>query len=126
MGLLGIDFGEKRVGVASTDESGVFALPRMVLPNDEHLLNHVLKLLKKFGAEKIIMGESKNLDGTPNPINKDINKFAEDLRAAGVEVVLHNEVFTSQEAERLQGKNSMIDASAAAIILKSYIDTYNR
>ena len=123
MKLMSIDFGSKRVGIASTDDSGEFALPRMVLPNDENLLKMILNFIDENKIEKIIIGESKNLKGEANPILEDIIKFADTLGEAGKEVVLHPEVYTSMEAQQIQGKGVLNDASAAAIILKSYIDS---
>jgi putative holliday junction resolvase len=122
MRIIGIDYGEKRVGIASTDESGEFALPRMVLDNDENLFIEIEKLATREDVKKIILGESKKLDGKDNLISKDIEKFRTELLGRGFEVIMHPEIFTSLEAERIQGKGDMIDASAAAIILKSYID----
>jgi len=127
MRLMAIDYGEKRVGIASTDETGDFALPRAVWPNDETLVDKILKLRVEEGIEKIIIGESRNLDGSPNPIQKDIDNLTSELTKHGVEVVSHPEIFTTLEARRLQGQTQMTDASAAALILKSFIDTmYNR
>jgi putative holliday junction resolvase len=122
MRLIGIDYGEKRVGIASTDESGEFALPRAVLSNDESLFSEIEKIAEKENVRTIILGESKKLDGGDNLITGDIEKFKNELEARRFEVIMHTEVFTSLEAERIQGKGEMIDASAAAIILKSYID----
>jgi len=130
---MAIDYGHKRVGIASTDETGDFALPRAVWPNDETLVDKILKLQVEEQIEKIIIGESRNLDGSPNPIQKEINNLKSELikrlpaQAGGVEVVSHPEVFTTIEARQLQGQTEMTDASAAALILKSFIDTmYNR
>jgi len=125
MKLLCIDYGGKRVGLASTDEAGEFALPRMVLPNDDQLLNTVVNFIQENSIERVVIGESKNLDGTRNPILDDAEKFGKLLEEEEVEVVFHPEIYSSIEADRLQGQNSMRDASAAAIILKSYIDTQN-
>ncbi len=125
MKLLAIDYGAKRVGVASTDDSGEFALPRVVLPNDGNLLSEIIKLIYEGEIERVIVGESKNLDGKHNPIFSEIEKFVASLVDRGVEVVLHPEIYTSMEADRLQGQNDMRDASAAALILKSYIDCRN-
>lgn len=122
MRLIGIDYGEKRAGIASTDESGEFALPRTVLPNDDKLISAVLKLKEKEGAEAVVIGESKNLDGTANPILEKILSFKSELEGLGVKVHLHPEVFTTMEARQLQGNTEMTDASAASLILKSYID----
>ena len=124
---MAIDYGEKRVGIASTDETGDFALPRAVWPNDETLVDKILKLKVEEQIEKIIIGESRNLDGSPNPIQKEIDNLKSEIAKRGVEIVSHPEVFTTLEARRLQGQTEMTDASAAALILKSFIDTmYNR
>lgn len=119
---MAIDYGEKRVGLASTDESGEFALPRLTLPNDERLIEEIIRFKKELGAGKIILGESKNLKNEPNEIMKKVEKLKSDLEALGCEVVLHPEIFTTVEARRLQGQTPLTDASAAALILKSYID----
>ena len=125
MKLLAVDYGAKRVGIASTDDAGEFAIPRMVLINDADLLKTVTNLAKENNINKIIIGESKNLDGTPNPILAEAIRFSESLKEEGFEVAFHPEMYTSMEADRLQGQNSMRDASAASLILKSYIDTQN-
>lgn len=122
MKLMSLDFGEKRVGVASTDESGQFALPRMVLPNDSLLLEKIIAFKDEEGIDKIIMGQSDNLKGEPNLIMDAANKFRSELESRGVEVEMHPELFTTMEARQIQGQTSMTDASAAALILKSYID----
>lgn len=124
---MAIDYGTKRVGLALTDESGQFALPYAVWPNDSDLLEKILELKDREGSEKIIMGESKDFKGSDNPIQKDIEEFKRKIEERGVEVVLHPEIFTTVEARQLQGQTKMTDASAAALILKSFIDTvYNK
>ena len=125
MRVIALDYGHKKVGVASTDESGVFALPRAVWPNDKHLLEKVLELKEKERVEKIIIGESKNFDNNPNPIAEKVNKFKEELERREVKVELHPEIFTTVEARQIQGNNEMTDASAAALILKNYIETHS-
>ena len=122
--LMAIDYGEKRVGIASTDDSGRFALPRFVWPNDKDLLEKILKFKNDEGIDKIVIGESNNLSGEANPIQKDIEKFKARLEELGVKTLFHPEVFTTMEARRLQGQTEMTDASAAALILKSFLDTH--
>lgn len=121
--LMGIDYGAKRVGIASTDESGEFALPRIVLANDESLLDEVLKIIRSEGIQRVVFGDSRNYSGQENPIMVRAKEFAKQVEASGVKVDFHPEVLSSMEADQLQGQNEMRDASAAAIILKSYIDT---
>lgn len=120
---MSIDFGEKRVGIASTDESGAFALPRAVWPNDAHLEKKVLDFARENEIERVVVGESRNLDGAPNPILTHAKAFAEKLSAEGFDVVFHPEVLTTREARQIQGNTAMTDASAASLILKNYIDS---
>lgn len=123
MRLMAIDFGEKRVGIASTDETGDFAIPRVVLPNDENLINEVTRLADDWQTERIVVGESKNFKGEANAIDEEAKNFARSLESLGKSVEFHPELLTSLEATRLQGENDMLDASAASLILKSYIDS---
>jgi RNase H-fold protein (predicted Holliday junction resolvase) len=121
--LMALDYGSKRVGIASTNETGEYALPRAVWPNDKHLITKIIEFKAENNIEKVIIGESKNLKQQANKIQHQILGLKEELEKEGIEVVLHPEIYTSLEAERLQGRHELIDASAAALILKSYIDS---
>ncbi|MGB3922038.1 MAG: RuvX/YqgF family protein [Minisyncoccia bacterium] len=122
MRLMAIDYGSKRVGIASTDETGRFALPRAVWPNDDKLLDKILEFKEKEGVEKIVIGESKNFKGGPNPIQKEIEEFKKTLEALGISAVYHPEIMTTVEARRIQGNTEFTDASAAALILRNFLD----
>ncbi len=120
---MGIDFGKKRVGVALSDEAGNFALPHSVLANDTQLVDRLKALCTEQKVSEIVMGESKNFQQQANPIMKAALLFKMELeKATGLSVHLEPEFMTSAEAEHLQGKNAMLDASAAALILKSFLD----
>ncbi len=127
MKLMALDFGEKRVGVASTDDSGEFALPRLTLPNDAELLDKVLEFKNREGIGRVVIGESKNYSGEANKIMSAVHNFKKELEERGVEVVFQPEILTTMEARQIQGQTELTDASAAALILKSYIDSgYNK
>jgi putative Holliday junction resolvase len=123
---LGIDFGSKRIGLSVSDEAGDFAFPLEVLPNSEKALTQILQICKEKNIGEIVIGDSENFQMQKNEIMKEIALFAEKLREiSGLPISFHPEFMTSQEAERLQGKNNMLDASAAAIILKSFLEIKN-
>lgn len=126
MRYLGIDYGSKRVGVAVSDESAKFALPLTVLPNGAGLIEAVDRLAKENSAQQIVIGESRKYDMTANPIQKDIAEFKQRLDGRGYATHLEPEFMTSQQAEREQGKHAKIDASAAALILQSFLDKLPR
>jgi len=122
MRILGIDYGSKRVGIACSDEAGQFAMPLITLNNSQKLIKEVADLAHKNQAQEIVMGESKNYKGEANTILPESLNFKMDLEKEGFVVHLEPEFMTSANAERFQGKNDMLDASAAALILQSFLD----
>jgi putative Holliday junction resolvase len=126
MRYLGIDFGSKRVGLAISDEEGNFAFPLKVLENSESIVRDIIDICRENNIGEIVVGESRDFSQKENKIMEEIKPFVERLKEdSGLIVNMHPEFLTSQEAERLQGKNDMHDASAAAIILKSFLDLKN-
>jgi len=122
MRILGIDYGTKRIGVAVSDESGKFALPGVVVKNSDVALKEVIEIARQHEAKEIVVGESRNYKQQPNAIFAEADAFKKKLEKAGFAVYLELEFMTSVQAERFQGKNEMSDASAAALILQSYLD----
>jgi putative Holliday junction resolvase len=118
---LGIDFGTKRVGLALSDEDGVIALPHAVLPNDSRLLREVVRIARERNA-LVVMGESKDYQMRDNPIMAEAREFARELEKSDLAVYWHPEFMTSVEATRTTGKNASVDASAAAVMLQSFLE----
>lgn len=125
MRYLGIDFGEKRVGIAVSDEEGKFAFPNVVLANDQNLMKNIMDVCMKNTVEVVVMGESRDYQGQINNIMWKIQGFKKQLETIGFKVVYEPEFMTSVQASQVTGKNDMSDASAAAIILQSYLDKNN-
>jgi len=119
---MGIDYGSKRVGIALTDEGGVMAFPHGVLPNDTHLQKTIENLISEKEVAEIVIGHSLDREGNPNAIHTAVEGLMMDLTLSVViPIHLQPEQYTTQEAVRLQGRNDQVDASAAAIILNSYL-----
>ena len=126
MRLLGIDYGTKNVGIALGDSEHKMAFPKTVLKSDKMLIISLSKLCKRENIEKIVLGESRDYQGKENKVMPRVRELKVLLEEeTGLPVVFEPEFMTSAEAEHLQGKNKMIDASAAALILKSYLDKNN-
>lgn len=124
MKILGIDYGTKRIGLALTDDEGFMAFPHSTIQNDNKILENFEKVIKENDVEAIIIGESKNYKMEDNLIMEDILNLKKVLeKEFDIEVDLHPEVLTSVQAEKIQGKNDKSDASAASIILQSYLDS---
>lgn len=120
--IMGIDYGSKRVGLALSDPSLKFAMPLSVVSNDPELLAKVQKIAVDNEVKEIVIGESKDYKGNANPILLDSLEFKAKLESLGFVVYFEPEFMTSVQAERLQGKTDLLDASAAALILQSYLD----
>lgn len=130
MRYLGVDYGVKRVGVAVSDERARLAFPEAVISNrgSEAAAEEVAKIAEKKGAGAIVIGRSLAYDRTENPMMAEVRLFAEALRrlAPSLQIFYEDETLTSAEAARLQGEEAKLDASAAALILKSYIERLSR
>lgn len=123
MRYLGIDYGGKRVGAAISDESGKIAFPHAVLENNRDLVAKVLAIVQEKNIGAIVLGESRNFRGEVNVIMEKITPFQKELEeTSGLPVFWEKEFMTTQAAERIQGAHKGIDASAAALILQSYLD----
>jgi putative holliday junction resolvase len=122
MKYLGIDYGTKRIGVAVSDDNHTLAFPLAVVETGPNALTEIAELLEKNRAEKIVLGESRNFKNEPNPLQEDIEQFKKDLEElTKLSVVFEPEFMTSALAAR-EGETKNIDASAAALILQSYLD----
>jgi putative Holliday junction resolvase len=120
---MGIDYGTKRVGVALTDESGAMAFPEGVLPNDTGLCDALAGLARARDVAEIVIGHSLDKNGQPNVLDAAVRAFITDLTlATGLPIHLEPEQYTTQAALREQGRTPATDASAAALILQSYLD----
>ncbi|MBI4091346.1 Holliday junction resolvase RuvX [candidate division WWE3 bacterium] len=123
MRFLGIDYGTKRVGLALSDEYGKIAFPHSVLKNSRDFLSELSEIVKKEGVKAIVFGESLDYKRKENPIMKDVRKLKERIeKELKIRVYLEPEILTSAEARRARGRHDLIDASAAAIILQSFLE----
>lgn len=122
MRYMGIDFGTKKVGVALSDESGQMAFPEAVFSNDKDLFQTICNLITTKGVEEVVIGHSLDRTGKPNEVHALVEEFMTDLTLElGLPIHLEPEQYTTQAAIREQGRTDKTDASAAAIILNSYL-----
>ena len=129
---LGLDFGEKRVGVAVSDALGIAASPVEVIEgkSPEDVVRRIAWLAKDRGAGVLVVGLPINMDGTPHKAAATIRARAEACaRATGLPVEYVDERLTTVEAGRrlweagLTHKNrkERVDRVAAALILQSWM-----
>ena len=123
MKYLGIDYGEKRVGIAFSDIEGKVAFPKIVLENNTKLIQKISDLCKESKIDIIVIGESKNYKGEDNKISPKIISFKRELISSiKLPIFLEPEFMSSMQVEKTFGKTDMLDASAAAIILQTFMD----
>lgn len=122
MRKMGIDYGTKRIGIALTDDQGLMAFPHTVLTHSKDVLKEIVAIIESEGVDEVVIGHSLNREGQPNEVHAQVEELIGDLTLqVGLPVHLQPEQYTTQEAIRFQGKKADTDASAAAIILNSYI-----
>lgn len=119
---MAVDFGIKKVGIALSDQEQHFAFPHTVVRRED-ALEAVCGAAKSHDVVAIVFGESKNFSGEDNPVQKSVASFAEKVgRKTGLPIYFEPEFYTTREAARIVGERDMIDAAAAAVILRSFIE----
>lgn len=120
---LGIDYGTKKIGLALSDEEGDFAFPLVVVPNDKKTLDTIAHICADKGVTQVVIGRSLNYKREENPLMTRVRAFVSTLtERTGLPVAYEEEVLTTREAAREMGKSAETDASAAAIILRTYLE----
>ena len=136
MRALGVDPGEKYLGVAVSDESGLIARPLTTLRHTARDADaaRIITLVQEQAAGTIVVGYALDGDGKPGPQARHAEKLAAALRElTQLPVLLHDESFSSQEAAeslRAAGKTrrarrEQIHSAAAAALLQSYLDAHS-
>ena len=138
MRILGLDVGERRVGIAISDPTGTVVRPLQTLMRGsrEQDWAAITALVAEHDVELIVVGQPLSLDGTVGPQARRIARYADALAEhVSIPVVPWDERFTTAKAKEIifqsRGKKKRrrarvegtIDAIAAAVILQSYLDS---
>ena len=134
MRILGLDHGTKRIGVALSDELKMIAQPLEFIPAEPFpdFLERLKQILREREVELILVGLPRNMDGSYGPAALKVQEFVAVLRdTVGVPVRTWDERLTSAQANRFlvaanvrrQDRKEMVDKTAAAILLQSYLDS---
>jgi putative holliday junction resolvase len=135
--VLGVDLGSRRIGVALSDPDGRVATPHTVIERSGDLVaDHrtILARAREAGASRVVVGLPLSLSGDVGPAARAVLGEVDSLRAlAGGEVTVetHDERLTTVIAERgmraagasPRARRRNVDASAAAVMLQSYLET---
>lgn len=130
--IVGIDFGDARTGLAVCDKLEMMASEAGCVSADSYkkTLDAVAEAVKNLRAERIVVGNPKNMNGTEGPRSAKCQAFARELAdATGIEVVLYDERLTTVSAHKILSENNVrgkkrkatVDALSARLILEDYL-----
>ncbi len=130
--IMSVDLGKARTGIAVSDSSESFAFPKTVITeyNSEKLIDKISVLSAQLGAELIVVGNPKNMDGSEGWRAQECKEIAEKIEEkSGKKIVLWDErcttvsAHTTLNATNTRGKKrkNVVDAVAAVIILEDYL-----
>jgi putative Holliday junction resolvase len=131
--ILAVDYGEKRIGLAVSDELGITASPLMTLARqgDDETVRQIAQLASKLRVTQIVVGLPRRTDAQEGEMERKVKAFAEKLRQAiSVPVVLFDERFTTRIAEQVlleadlsrRKRKQVRDRLAAVILLQSFLE----
>ena len=137
MRILGLDYGEKRIGVALCDELGLTAQPvtTIIRKSWRRDVEAIATLIRTYDVEKIVIGFPLRLDGTEGIQCEKVVRFARRLEAAlNIPVIRWDETLSTKEAEEILARSGVpprkrrdvVDRLAASLILQSYLDTLSK
>ncbi|MFP5318954.1 MAG: Holliday junction resolvase RuvX [Acidimicrobiia bacterium] len=134
MRAVGIDLGERRIGVAVSDSGGVLAVPHSTVSRSgDETEDHaaLARIVEETGAERVVIGLPLSLDGSRGPAARKVLAEATAIEAAvGVPVELYDERFTTVSAARSlagsglssRARRRVVDEAAATVLLQSWLD----
>ncbi len=135
MRVLAVDPGEKRLGLALSDPTGVIANPLSVLKHVGRLLDAaaIVQIAQENGAGRIIVGAALGADGQPTPQSRHAERLAEAIRQQTIlPVELWDESGSTQAARAARAamgvtrrkRTGHLDDLAATVILQDYLDAH--
>ena len=102
MTILGLDVGDKKTGVALSDESGIIAFPLDTLTSSSDNITEIRDLIDKYNVREIVVGMPYTLSGNIGAQANRVEEFIKKLNEAiNLPVIKIDEIFTTQEAKRI-------------------------
>lgn len=122
MKVLGLDYGEKRIGLAVSDETKTLARELTILSPKDFFLK-VAAIVSEHDIDSIALGYPLNMDGRPTAKTLEVERFETKLKErTKLPVYRVDERLTSSMAHKLPGGHKNVDSLAAQIILQNYLD----
>lgn len=130
MKILGLDIGEKKIGIAVSDRDEKLSAPLSIIKNDYNFKPGLEKIVKQYHIGKIVIGMPYTLRGDIGKQATKVIQFVKNnIDFKNVEIIYFDERFTSSIPEnniiKSKRKKKDIDKLSAAIILQDYLDKNN-
>ena len=136
MRIMGLDYGDKTVGVAISDEMLLTAQPKETIKRERpgklrQTYARIEELIREYDIEKLVVGLPKRMDNQEGDRCEKSREFGEQLeRRTGLEVIYQDERLTTMAADavleeggvRKENRKEYIDKLAASLILQGYLD----
>jgi len=137
MRILAVDHGEKRIGLAVSDTTGTIASPLKVVEHVSRVIDaaQVADIANENEVNLIIIGQSYDENGNPNPAGRRAGRFAEELKnQTNISIEMWDESFSTQiaRAARIElgvsrkKRSGHQDEFAAVVILQSYLEAHRK
>lgn len=131
--IMGLDVGDKTIGVAISDPFHLFAqgITTIWRDNLEQDINIIKDLIKKYEVDRVVVGFPKNMNNTIGPQGEKVLTFCENLgKQIPQKIILEDERLTTVYAEKMligqdvrrKNRKNVVDKVAATFILQSYLD----
>ncbi|MFX0549170.1 Holliday junction resolvase RuvX [Hathewaya histolytica] len=137
MRILGLDIGDRTIGVSISDPLGFTAqgITTIRRKNEKYDLEELGIICNEYSVEKIVSGLPKNMNGTLGPQGEKVKEFAEKIRETlNIEIIYWDERLTTVAAHRAmleadlsrKKRKKIVDKIASTYILQGYLDSIQK
>lgn len=135
MRILGIDWGESKVGMAISDPLGITAQPLPYIMNDRSMFVQLKAIIEKFGIEIILLGYPRQMSGKEGIAASKVRSFGENIKKeTDLPLKMWDERLTTKMAEKSlinagmsrEKRKELVDSISASMMLQSYMDSVKK
>ena len=131
--ILGLDYGQKRLGFALSDQSEMLATPLKVVTceNEQEALSETIRICRETGAGRLVVGMPVNMNGTRGPAAENVEKFVQKIaKSLTIPIETWDERLSTKSATDVlieagasrKRRKEVVDKLAAQIFLQNYLD----
>jgi len=134
--LMGIDYGDKRIGIALSDELKIIASPyKVIINNGDNIFDEILREIKENNVEALIVGMPLSMSGGDTKQTIKVREFVDKLKKViDIGIFIIDERLTTAEAmrtmhfkgEKIRHNKHKVDMISASLILQTYLDSRDK